>query len=75
MRRRDFITLISGIAAVSPLAPHAQPAIPVVGFLNSGSPTQFVPLEEAFRRGLSETGYVEGKNVSRRTVTMKSYRN
>jgi putative tryptophan/tyrosine transport system substrate-binding protein len=65
MRRRDFITLISSTAVARSLPAHAQqPVIPVVGFLNSGSSTQFPHLAEAFRRGLSETGYVEGKNVT-----------
>ena len=64
MRRRDFITLISGTAVAQSLPAAAQQrVVPVVGFLNGGSPTQ-PRLAEAFRRGLSETGYVEGKDVA-----------
>jgi putative ABC transport system substrate-binding protein len=60
MRRRDFITLVGGTAAVWPLAARAQSAIPVVGYLRVGEP---VPYEiGALRKGLSEQGYFEGRN-------------
>jgi putative tryptophan/tyrosine transport system substrate-binding protein len=63
MRRRDFIALFGG-AAVWPEAARArQPAMPVVGFLHAGSPEPNVKFVEAFREGLSATGYVEGQNV------------
>jgi putative ABC transport system substrate-binding protein len=64
MRRRDFITLVGGAAVAWPLAVRAQqPAMPVVGFLKSMSPTSNENLVAAFRQGLSEMGYVDGRDI------------
>jgi putative ABC transport system substrate-binding protein len=65
MQRRKFITVVGAAAVAWPLAVRAQqPTIPVIGFVNVASPQGYARPLSAFLKGLSETGYVDGQNVT-----------
>src|ERR1044071_332623 len=64
MRRREFIAGLGSTTVTCPVSAHAQQALPVVGYLDSGVPEVSTQLLAAFRKGLSETGYVDGRNVA-----------
>ena len=65
MRRREFIGLVGGAAVLWPLAGRAQqPGMPLIGYFSARSPESDVPMLAAFREGLKEAGYIEGKNVA-----------
>ena len=64
MKRREFLGALGGVAATLPLAAHAQQPMPVVGLLSSATARGWAPLVAAFRKGLSESGFVESRNVA-----------
>jgi putative tryptophan/tyrosine transport system substrate-binding protein len=63
MKRREFITLVGSVAAWPLAARSQQAALPVVGYLNFGSPESDAPRLTGLRRGLNQSGYVEGRNL------------
>jgi putative tryptophan/tyrosine transport system substrate-binding protein len=64
IRRREFITVVGGAAAAWPLAARAQQPMPVIGYFSARSPVTDAPMPSAFRQGLNDTGFVEGRNVA-----------
>src|SRR5271169_6175629 len=64
MRRREFIAGLTGAAASSLAAQAQRPTVPVIGFLSGGFPRPNADYEVAFRHGLADAGYVEGRNVA-----------
>src|SRR5215475_15717064 len=64
LKRREFLTFLGGAAIAWPVAAHAQqPGMPVIGFVSGRSPNESTGVVAAFRRGLGETGFVEGQNL------------
>jgi hypothetical protein len=64
MKRREFIALLGGATAMWSLAGHSEQAnLPVVGFLNSAAPDGYASMAAAFKQGLNESGFFEGRNV------------
>ena len=64
MRRREFVKVSGGAVIASPFTAHAQKQLPVVGFLHSGAPAPYAAQVDAFRAGLADQGFVEGRNVT-----------
>ena len=64
MRRRELMLLLAGAMTAARALRAQQKAMPVIGYLSTGSPDASAPLVAAFRQGLNETGYVEGQNVA-----------
>ncbi len=64
MKRREFVALLGGTAALWPLGLRAQSAMPILGFMHSASPTYFSPFTAGLAAGLKEAGFVEGQNLA-----------